>query len=176
MNLYHSDSPPTRSAECVEDGNTPSAATMQHPGPPRKTKNPALHITLAARAADVNPHTMLSTPLVTPEASPVKPSFRTLSSVDDGLGTVREDADEPLSGGVGQQGATSMVSTAATATRSTQTAAKTSIKHYGTRLTTIILVKWNGEVTYVERDVWWQDKRGAVHNGGTGDRVFHLHL
>lgn len=136
---------------------------MQHLGLPRKTKNP-------------NPRTMLSTPLVTPEASPVKPSFRTLSSVDDGLGTVREDAGEPLSGGAGQQGATSMVSAAASATRSTQTAATTSIKHYGTRLTTIILVKWNGDVTYVERDVWWQDKRGAVHNGGTGDRVFHLHL
>lgn len=47
---------------------------------------------------------------------------------------------------------------------------------YGTRVTTIILVRWTGEVTYVERDVWWMDEMGCVHKGGTEERRFTFSL
>ena len=36
---------------------------------------------------------------------------------------------------------------------------------YGTRLSTIILVKPNGEVVFVERDIWAQCQNGDISMG-----------
>ncbi|KAJ9110501.1 hypothetical protein QFC19_001627 [Naganishia cerealis] len=157
--LYHLD-PQDRSAYCIEDENT----IIQQPRP-RKPNNPALHDI-------VNPHTLLGTPRVTPEASPIKPNFKASPSTDQ-MGLVPEHHDEP--GLIVRTSEDSMTATPSEAKSSTQKAPP-SLRHYGTRLTTIILVKWTGEVTYVERDIWWQDRAGTVHNGGTDDRIYELRL
>jgi uncharacterized protein with NRDE domain len=41
---------------------------------------------------------------------------------------------------------------------------------YGTRTSTVILVRRTGEVVYVERDRLWLDEKGEVRSGGTEDR------
>jgi uncharacterized protein with NRDE domain len=41
---------------------------------------------------------------------------------------------------------------------------------YGTRLSTVILVRDDREVTFVERDVAWLDSEGEVKQGGVERR------
>ncbi|KAJ9110731.1 hypothetical protein QFC20_002772 [Naganishia adeliensis] len=111
--------------------------------------------------AHVNSHTMLSTPIVTPEGSPRRPGSKALPSSEE-LGRERDRSRSPTTGPAPAQ--------------------HTTVTHlhgqrpYGTRLTTIILVRWTGEVTYVERDVWWMDEMGCVHKGGTEERRFTFSL
>jgi uncharacterized protein with NRDE domain len=48
---------------------------------------------------------------------------------------------------------------------------------YGTRLAQVILVRRNGRVTYVERDVWTLDDHGAPVRASAADvRSFRFHL
>jgi len=48
---------------------------------------------------------------------------------------------------------------------------------YGTRLAQVILVRRNGRVTFVERDVWTLDDQGApVRASATDVRSFRFHL
>jgi len=44
---------------------------------------------------------------------------------------------------------------------------------YGTRVTTVVLVKDNGEVTFVERNIFIQDAQGEA-KPGTGERRFEF--
>ncbi len=44
---------------------------------------------------------------------------------------------------------------------------------YGTRVSTVILVKENGEVTFVERDIGELDEEGEARRGD-GERVFRF--
>ncbi|KAH9080276.1 DUF833-domain-containing protein [Lactarius deliciosus] len=49
--------------------------------------------------------------------------------------------------------------------------------YYGTRLAQVVLVRRNGHVTYIERDVWLLDTTGApVRAGATDMRVFSFRL
>lgn len=49
--------------------------------------------------------------------------------------------------------------------------------YYGTRLSTILLVKRDGSVLFVERDIWKLDKSGsAVRGDPRDDRVFKFEL
>ncbi|OBZ68641.1 Transport and Golgi organization 2 [Grifola frondosa] len=49
--------------------------------------------------------------------------------------------------------------------------------YYGTRLSTVILIRKNGNVLYIERDIWMLDSTGRVTKGDTNhDRVFHFQI
>lgn len=117
------------------------------------------------RAASVNAHTMLGTPMITPEGSPAR-TASPLPTLPEETSVERDLVD----------------SSSAAAKRSSTPEGDVSStllpghKPYGTRLTTIILVTWDGQVTYVERDVWWMDDVGCVHKGGTEDRTFTFQL
>ncbi|GHJ86688.1 hypothetical protein NliqN6_3090 [Naganishia liquefaciens] len=116
------------------------------------------------RAASVNAHTMLGTPIITPEGSP--------AGTASPLPTLQE---ETLYSQV--PGMLSEPDRRASTPESHESmSAPAGHKPYGTRLTTIILVTWDGRVTYTERDVWWMDAVGCVHKGGTEDRAFTFQL
>ncbi|TFY64912.1 hypothetical protein EVG20_g5788 [Dentipellis fragilis] len=48
---------------------------------------------------------------------------------------------------------------------------------YGTRLSTVVLVRRDGRVLFVERDIWMLDETGKVVKGGKeGERVWRFHV
>ncbi len=48
---------------------------------------------------------------------------------------------------------------------------------YGTRLSTVLLVRKDGQVLFVERDIWKLDDNGAVVQGDpNSQRVFRFHI
>lgn len=113
----------------------------------------------------MNAHTMFGTPMITPEGSPARPLSRSLPTLDE---ETAQDGDKSTAS-----------PTAITHKRPVtpeHPPAPAGHKPYGTRLTTIILMRWDGQVTYIERDVWWMDEVGCVHKGGTEDRVYRFNL
>ena len=117
------------------------------------------------RAASVNAHTMLGTPMITPEGSPAR-TASPLPTLTEGMSV--EPIRPNSSSASGKRASTPEGHVSATP--------PLSHKPYGTRLTTIILVTWDGQVTYIERDVWWMDDVGCVHKGGTEDRTYRFQL
>lgn len=55
--------------------------------------------------------------------------------------------------------------------------AETEATFYGTRLSTVVLVRRDGAVSFHERDVWMLDERHQVRRGeAKDDRVFRFQL
>lgn len=50
-------------------------------------------------------------------------------------------------------------------TNSTEQATASGRRFYGTRLSTVILVRRDGQVRFLERDIWMLDKDGGVVRG-----------
>ncbi|KAI8978722.1 DUF833-domain-containing protein [Trametes punicea] len=49
--------------------------------------------------------------------------------------------------------------------------------YYGTRLSTVILIRRNGSALFIERDIWTLDDKGRVAKGDPGrDRVFRFQI
>ncbi|CDO69875.1 hypothetical protein BN946_scf184884.g34 [Trametes cinnabarina] len=49
--------------------------------------------------------------------------------------------------------------------------------YYGTRLSTVILIRRNGAALFIERDIWTLDEEGRVARGDPGrDRVFRFQI
>lgn len=158
--------PHQRTAEC---GSDDTSCTRNHAREGATDGNGGPKVRIPGSKITVNTHTMLSTPIVTPEGSPARAAFDAFPSSDEPGGE-----DHPA----GRTGSCSPRETVG----EVQHAHHATVSHlhgqrpYGTRLTTIILVRWTGEVTYVERDVWWMDEMGCVHKGGTEERRYRFSL
>ena len=49
--------------------------------------------------------------------------------------------------------------------------------YYGTRLSTVILIRRDGSVTFIERDIWALDESGQPSKRDLAhDRVFHFEI
>lgn len=59
----------------------------------------------------------------------------------------------------------------------TEQATPSSKCYYGTRLSTVLLIRRDGSVTFIERDIWTLDESGAVVKRDSGhDRVFQFQI
>ncbi|RPD62580.1 DUF833-domain-containing protein [Lentinus tigrinus ALCF2SS1-6] len=59
----------------------------------------------------------------------------------------------------------------------TEQATPSSKSYYGTRLSTVLLIRRDGSVTFIERDIWTLDESGAVVKRDLGhDRVFRFQI
>ncbi|RDX53474.1 DUF833-domain-containing protein [Polyporus arcularius HHB13444] len=59
----------------------------------------------------------------------------------------------------------------------TEQATPSSKCYYGTRLSTVLLIRRDGSVTFIERDIWALDESGAVVKRDSGhDRVFRFEI
>jgi len=51
-----------------------------------------------------------------------------------------------------------------------------SSKYYGTRLSTVLLIRRNGDVMFVERDIWKMENSEVVKMNKDSERVFRFML